>query len=375
MRVLQVTGSSAGGVGRHVRQVSELLAVSGHQVLLAGPADVVGPAAPPVRTAVVDITDRPRPQDALAVAELRRLGAGADVVHAHGLRAGALAAMAVRSVPRAPRLVVTLHNMPVGGRGVRTVAAGLERVVAAGADVVLGVSGDIVSRMRERGAGTAARALVPAPVRQPAGTDPADVRASLDMAPEEPLVVTVARLAPQKGLDLLLDAAAILAGPTTEARAGRHAGDSRGWRWVVLGEGPLREQVEARVRAEDLPVRLAGHRDDAPDVLAAADVVVSTATWEGQPLWLQEALGVGAAIVATDVGGTAEVTGDAAVLVPGEATALAEAVRQVLADPERQAGLREAASARAPMLPGPAEVLQQLEEIYRTSSAESPGPA
>ncbi|MFC7406947.1 glycosyltransferase family 4 protein [Georgenia alba] len=376
MRVLQVAGSSTGGVGRHVRDIGAMLAED-HTVLLAAPEDVVAQVnsvnstaqadGAALRTAVVDITDRPRPQDALAVADLRRLATGADVVHAHGLRAGALAAMAVRTLPGRPRLVVTLHNLPVGSRTVETIAAGLERVVAGGADVVLGVSGDLVDRMRERGARRTARALVPAPVRRPSGSDPARVRESLGVAAGERLVLTVARLAPQKGLDLLLAAAAILAGPRAAGRQGRHASGSQGWRWAVVGDGPLRSQLAGRAGVENLPVMLTGHRDDVPDLLAAADVVVSTATWEGQPLWLQEALAAGAAIVATDVGGTREVLDDAAVLVPGDdAPALAEAVRGVLADPDRQDALREAARRRAELLPTPAEVRAQLEEIYRT---------
>ena len=60
---------------------------------------------------------------------------------------------------------------------------------------------------------------------------------------------------------------------------------------------------QARIDAEHLPVRLLGHRDDVPDLLAAADVVVSSAVWEGQPVGIQEALHAGAAVVATDVGG------------------------------------------------------------------------
>ncbi|MPV39157.1 glycosyltransferase, partial [Georgenia subflava] len=200
MRVLQVTGSSAGGVARHAREISALLAAgeqppgalpstTSTRVVLAGPAEVLAPlghkgtrGAGRVRTAVVDIADRPRPQDLAAVARLRGLAAGADVVHAHGLRAGALAALAVRTLPDRPKLVVTLHNLPVGGARVQRVSAVLERVVAGGADVVLGVSGDLVARMRDRGAREVDRALVPAPVRPPAGVDAATVRRTLGLA-------------------------------------------------------------------------------------------------------------------------------------------------------------------------------------------------
>jgi len=385
MRVLQVTGSSAGGVGRHAREISALLAAGERAVgalpepgerpdtvVLAGPADVLEPlarepfrGADKVRTAVVDIADRPRAQDAAAVARLRRLAAGADVVHAHGLRAGALTVAALATLAHRPRLVVTLHNLPVGGPQVKAVAAVLERIVAHGADAVLGVSGDIVERMRRRGARSVDRALVPAPVRRPTGADPAVVRASLGLADGEHLALTVARLAPQKGLGLLLDAAALVAGPVEGSRSGRHAAASPGWRWVVAGDGPLHEELAARIMAEQLPVLLAGRRDDVPDLLAAADVVVSTATWEGQPIAVQEALRAGAAIVATDVGGTREVTGDAAALVPGgDSHAVAEAVRTVLGDQARREELRGRARARAEELPRPADVVAQLREIY-----------
>ncbi|MFD1506755.1 glycosyltransferase family 4 protein [Georgenia yuyongxinii] len=394
MRVLQLTGSSAGGVGRHAREVAALLGADG-PVVLAGPADVVTPAGPgesgagKVRAVVVDIADRPRPRDASAVRQVRRLAAGADVVHAHGLRAGALAVLAVRSLGRRrPRLVVTVHNLPVGGPRVRAVAAVLETLVARGADAVLGVSGDLVERMRARGAREVERALVPAPER-PASTVPAEqLREGLGLASGERLVLTVARLAPQKGLDLLADAAAILAGsdagpgaglgagrgagPDAAAPTGRHAEERTedgarrtGWRWVVVGDGPLREALARRARTEDLPILLTGRRDDVPDLLAAADAVVSTATWEGQPIAVQEALRAGAALVATDVGGTREVTGDAAVLVPaGDAPALAAAIRAVLSDDGRRAALRVAALERAAVLPGPADVLAQLQKVY-----------
>jgi glycosyltransferase involved in cell wall biosynthesis len=276
-------------------------------------------------------------------------------VHAHGLRAGALTVLAVRSRPaRRPRVVVTLHNLPVGGRAVRAVSAVLGRVVARGADVVLGVSGDLVDLARAQGARTAERALVPAPRRPAPAQDPRETRAALGLAADADLVVTVARLAPQKGLDTLVAAA---------AEAGRVRS---GLCWVVAGDGPLHDDLAARVAATGAPVRLLGRREDVAELMAAADVVASTAVWEGQPLAVQEALGLGAAVVATDAGGTREVTGDAAVLVPvGDAAALGAAVAAVLADGARRDALRAAARARAATLPALGDVLAQLDAHYR----------
>jgi glycosyltransferase involved in cell wall biosynthesis len=363
VRVLQVLGSSAGGVARHVAQLGEALSAPapdgpGWDVRVAGPtavaADVV-PAGSHVGFAAVEIADRPRPGDVGVARRLRTSARGADVLHAHGLRAGALAVLAVRTLPpgRRPRVVVTLHNLPVGGRAIRTVSAGLERVVAHGADVVLGVSGDLVDRAAGLGAAGAERALVPAPAHRAPTTDPAAVRDELGVGEAGHLVVTVARLAPQKGLGTLLDAAAAL-------RPGA------GSLWVVAGDGPLRGPLDVRIADERLPVRLLGRRDDVPDLLAAADVVVSTAVWEGQPLWLQEALAAGAPVVATDAGGTREVTGDdGAVLVPvGDAEALARAVRNLLDDPAARSALALRARERAAALPDVRAVVDQLRRVY-----------
>ncbi|WP_448060366.1 glycosyltransferase family 4 protein [Cellulomonas hominis] len=358
MRVVQVLGSSAGGVTRHVAQVAELLVRGGQaEVLVAGPSALRDRVASPgsgIRFAALEIAERPRLGDIGTVLRLRRLVRGTDVVHAHGLRAGAFAAMAVRGLRHRPRLVVTLHNLPVGGGRVQAVSAVLARVVARGTDVVLGVSGDIVRHTRARGAHAAERALVPAPAARPA-YPVGHVRERLGLQPGEPLVVTVARLAPQKGLDVLADAAGLLA----MARQGRPV------TWAVVGGGPLEEHLRARVAAERLPVVVLGERADAVDLLAAAYVVVSTAVWEGQPIAVQEALAVGVPLVVTDAGGTREVTGDAAVVVPvGDAGAVAAAVAGLLDDEPRRASLARASLARAAELPGPEEVLEQLVRVY-----------
>lgn len=376
-KVLQVLGSSAGGVARHVAQISAALAAAApvadrpaSTVRIAGPASVRPIVLPGETRDVgfepVEIADRPGPADVASVRRLRQLARGADVVHAHGLRAGALAALAVRGLRRSarPRLVVTLHNLPVGARAVRAVSQVLERIVARCADVVLGVSLDLVELARRRGARVVARALVPAPERRSARTPPEEVRAGLGLEPGQRLLVTVGRLAPQKGLETLCDAAALL-GADRQGPGAAGAGPDE-LVWVVAGGGPLEAMVRDQVAARSLPVRLLGFRDDAPDLLGAADVVVSTAVWEGQPLWLQEALGAGAAVVATDAGGTREVTGTAARLVPvGDAAAVAGAVRALLDDDTGLRTLREHALRRAAELPTVTDVVVSLLPFYR----------
>jgi len=134
---------------------------------------------------------------------------------------------------------------------------------------------------------------------------------------------------------------------------------------VVAGDGPERAALQARIEAQGLPVRLLGHRDDVADLLHAADVVVSSAFWEGQPVGLQEALHAGAAIVATDVGGTAAVVGEAALLVPsGDPVSLSRALRDVVLHGAVRDDLRSKAVERSADLPTREDALEAALTAY-----------
>ena len=358
-RILQVCGSAAGGVRAHLADCARLLAADGHDVIVEAPAAVLdGLDLEPARAEPLEIGPRPSLNDTLAVARLRRLGRRADVLHAHGLRAGALAALALGRRRRGrTRLVVTLHNLTVGGRLTTLVGDRLERLIARRADLVLAVSPDLAERARELGAPRVELAIIPAvPPQQPTEPDPSDPAAPEEAWPQEGArLLTVARLAPQKGLPLLLEAAAIL---SREVDAGRLTA----FTWALAGDGPGREQAAERIAAEQLPVALLGRRSDAPALMEAADIVVQTSLWEGQPLTIQEALRAGAAIVATDVGGTAVTARGGAVLVAPQAQAIAEALRTLLSDPEARTRAAEHARAAARRLPGLEDLAAQLRQ-------------
>ena len=356
LRIALVLGTSGGGVGSHVAALAAGLRADGHDVLVVGPAETeatFGFTQAGATFRAWEVSDRPRPGgDVLAVRRLGGLVAAADIVHAHGLRAGGLAVLALRTRrgPRPP-LVVTLHNALLAGGAVALAYGVLERLVARGASVVLGVSADVEERMRRLGARAVLPAVVPAPTAGPTSRDPALTRAELGA--DGPLVVTVGRLAEQKGLPLLLDAVALLAGRSPEPL------------FVVAGDGPLETDLRQRIAADRLPVRLLGRRDDVPDLLAAADVVVCPSSWEGQPLVVQEALRAGAPLVATAVGGIPALVGDAAVLVPyADATALAAAVAALLDDPVERAWLSATALARAATLPDDADAVRAVLAVY-----------
>lgn len=354
-RIVLALGTSAGGVGQHVRDLAGSFVAAGHEVLVAAPSQVrqhFGMVSTGAGVISLEVRDRPSPlQDAAASATLRRIADGADIVHAHGLRVGALAAL---SRPRSTPLVVTLHNAAPGGRVAGGIHAGLERIVSARADMVLGVSRDIEERMRALGATRVEHAVIAGPPPRDAHRDRAAVRAELRVPAAAALAVTVGRLAPQKRQDLLISAVA-LAG----------AGVARPLVLAIAGDGPLRAALQQQARSAGVDIRLLGHRSDVPDLLEAADVVVSSADWEGQPLWLQEALHAGAAVVATDAGGTAAVLGEAAVIVPtGDVRALAAAIADVASDGTTRDRLRSLAEARSAELPTVGDAAQAALTAY-----------
>ncbi|MFF4195814.1 glycosyltransferase [Nonomuraea sp. NPDC001831] len=364
MRVAFVMGTTSGGTGRHVRMLVEGLVQRGHQAAVVGPGSVEEAfsfRAAGATFAEVPVSDRPHPlNDLRAVLAIRRLTRDADVVHAHGLRAGALASLALRAFKtqgtsgregRGPGVVVTLHNALTAGGFVGFVYGVLERIVARGADRVLVVSPDLAERMTVLGAREVAEAVVPAPPLRPARRRPEEVREELG-AGDRPLVLTIGRLAQQKGLDTLLDVAA---GPW----------ESPAPLFAVAGEGPLRAELEDRIRSRSLPVLLLGDRDDVPDLLAAASVVVNCSRWEGLPLSLSEALMAGKPVVASDVGGIPWLVGDAGLLVPyGDAEGLRNALRKVLGEPGIARTMAEAAARRGRELPDGDDAVESVLGVY-----------
>jgi glycosyltransferase involved in cell wall biosynthesis len=280
-----------------------------------------------------------------------------DVVHAHGVRAGAVAAVAIGLTRRTarPALVVTMHNAPPAGRAASGLHGVLERVCTRRADQVLCASADLAARLQTRRAAVVEQIDVAAPPRRaPTAAEAAAARDELSAA-GRPVVLAVGRLAPQKGLDVLLAA----------ATRWRHR-DPRPVT-VIVGDGPLAGPLRAQAaRQADGDIRLLGARDDVPALLAAADVVVVPSRWEARALIVQEAMQAGRPIVASRVGGIPDLAGeDGALLVaPGDPAELAAAVTAVLDDPATAARLGSAARARAASFPSPEDALAAMLARY-----------
>ena len=150
----------------------------------------------------------------------------------------------------------------------------------------------------------------------------------------------VGRLSPEKNPQLFVRAAARVARQCPRAR------------FVVVGDGPLRAELEGVARDLGLgdAIRFEGIRDDMPGVYARLDVLALTSWHEGTPLVLLEAMASGIPVVATSVGGVPElIEADVTGLLsrPGDDVALATALLDLARDPARRARLGAGARARA----------------------------
>ncbi|MFF0449224.1 glycosyltransferase family 4 protein [Streptomyces sp. NPDC004609] len=347
LRTVQVLGGGSAGSSAHVRSLAAGLVARGVRATVCAPAelehlyDFTGAGA--------HFASVPRRSDPAAVAALRAACADADLVHAHGLHAGVRAALALSGL-RVP-LVVTWHTRAHddGARG--QVLRLLERRAARAAAVVLGTCSELVDRARRRGARDARLAPVTVPVPQGLRAE-GKARAELGVL-DRPLVMSFGSLVPHRGYGILLDAA-------------------RRWRELdpvplvlIAGEGRERGELERRIGEEGLPVRLLGCREDAVDLLSAADVAVLPSRWEARSLLAQEALRLGVPLVATSVGGVPELVGDAAELIPyGDAGALADAVSSLLADEPRRAALALAGRVQAATWQTEDETVAQVLSVY-----------
>jgi glycosyltransferase involved in cell wall biosynthesis len=127
------------------------------------------------------------------------------------------------------------------------------------------------------------------------------MRKELGIGTSYPVVGTVARLVTAKRLDYLLEAARTVCEAVPRAR------------FLIIGDGPLREELEGQALNLDLipeNVRFLGSRQDIPELLSSVDIFVLSSEREGLPVSLLEAMAASRPVVATQVGGIPQVIED-----------------------------------------------------------------
>jgi glycosyltransferase involved in cell wall biosynthesis len=264
-----------------------------------------------------------------------------QIVHTHAAKAGTLGRLAalLAGLGPGPRPIVihTFHGHSLTGYfppRTADIYRHIERWLAKRTDALIAVSDEVRDELVRLGVADAARFEV-----IPLGFDLRrfDVdgverdrrrhvfRHELGIADDLALVTLIARLVPIKRVDRFLRVAREV------------AAESPSVRFLIVGDGELRGQLQASPEATELDGRLtwAGFRRDIADVCFASDVVVLTSDNEGTPVSLIEARAAGTPVVGTRVGGVTSVISDVEagfVVDPDDEPALAMAITRVLDD-------------------------------------------
>jgi glycosyltransferase involved in cell wall biosynthesis len=250
-----------------------------------------------------------------------------DIVHAHDYKTDLLALLLAEFEQTLPLATVhgwTGHNWRerrLYYPGDRWILARYPRLIAVSREIkdCLVKSGARPERIAVVLNGIDPARFVRNPSREPAA------RAALGWEPGQILIGAVGRLEPQKRFDLLIEAVRTVRDDHPEVRL------------VIAGDGSLRKDL-SDLAARRLPsdaCKFVGQIDDVGQFHHGLDLLVQSSDYEGTPNAVLEAMAFETPIVATDVGGTAELVRhdeDGLIVPPGNVRVLADSIRQVLSD-------------------------------------------
>lgn len=285
-----------------------------------------------------------------------------DVVHTHKSKAGALGRIAAW-ITRVPVRVHTFHGQVFEGyfsEGTSKNIVRVERFLSTLSHGVLAISPALREELERdyRIAHPGKLRVVPLGLDLEALARPKEKRRlqrELDLPEDAPAVGIVGRLVPIKNQALFLRAAAKIATRIPELQV------------FVVGGGELEGSLKALAKELGLNAHFTGSQSDMAEVYASLDAVALSSDNEGTPVVLIEALAAGVPVVATDVGGVADVLAGGAHgrLVPaGDEDALAEAITATVLDPPSPAA-REAARAHVLTHYSAERLCSDLEALYR----------
>jgi glycosyltransferase involved in cell wall biosynthesis len=264
-----------------------------------------------------------------------------DIVHAHDYKTNVLAWLLARFERVIP--LSTVHGWTGSSRRERLVYYPIDKRLLGWFPAAIAVSEQIRQELLRHGAkpdrvrtilnGIDQKRFTRDPARTPL------VRASLGLDPGTTVIGAVGRLESEKRFDVLIDAVAALRTAQSHVTL------------MIVGDGSLRGALASQIDRLQLgqSCRLLGHRDDVVDLHHAFDLFVQSSDYEGTPNAVLEAMALGTPVVATDVGGTAQLIRhgiDGLIAPPGDVEALTRAIEQALTDEAGRAARARAARRR-----------------------------
>ncbi len=297
------------------------------------------------------------------------------VVHTHAAKAGTLGRVAsilasvVRPMRTRPVRVHTFHGHSLTGYFSPRVSAVyrlIEKVLARRTDRLIAVSEEVRDELVTMGVAESAKFVV-IPLGFDlerflrTGTGRAEardaVRLEMDLQPDAVVVTLIARLVPIKRVDRFLRAARILS-------------ETSGVRFLIVGDGELRDELVRSDDAQALAGRLtwAGFRRDIAEVCFASDIVVLCSDNEGTPVSLIEASAAGVPVISTRVGGAAKVVRDGVtgrLVQADDGSALAAAIAELACDTDLRKRIGAAAREHAVTTFSLDRLVRDIDDLYR----------
>ena len=354
LRITHILEATIGGTARHLVDVGGGLAAAGfavEAVVSLRRTEAFREQARQLAAAGVSLVEVPMAREVAPTADIaalwrmaRHLRRGRPhVVHTHSSKAGILG-RAAAALAGVPVIVHTPHAFAFQmrtGRAQRALYLALERWAARRTTCLVAVSHAEAARAAAAGYSPTRVAVIDTGDTPAAALCPAEgaaLRRELGIDAAAPLVLFAGRLVAQKAPEVLVRAAVAVLQSMPDAV------------FLLAGEGPLRPALEEEIRraGRDTSIRLLGHREDVPRLLAGANAFALPSRWEGFPYALLEAMNAGLPVVGADIPPLREVVrpGENGTLVPpDDAGALAAALCDLLGNPERAGGLGAAGRA------------------------------
>lgn len=305
-------------------------------------------------------------KDALATWHLYQLMKSAQytIVHTHSSKAGILGRLAARWAG-VPIIIHTVHGWSFHDHmntGLRWVYVILERIAASISDMMIVVSDRDIQKGVNENIGRSRqyrliRSAIPLDDFNPDKVDRSTVRQELGIPGDVPVLGNVGRFSPQKNPLDWVEVAIRVAQLIPNCH------------FLMVGDGPLRPEVEEKIRIAGISDRtiLTGLRRDVPRMMAAIDVFLLTSLWEGLPRVIPQSMAMGIPVVANRADGTVEAIKDGVtgyLCRPGDLDQMAEYCVMLLNDKDLQQemGLKGQVSACSEF--SLTRMISQIEALY-----------
>ena len=275
--------------------------------------------------------------DGLAGWRLRRLVRREryDLVHFHTARAHALSpwlhALPVR------RLVTRRMDYPIKAGWLHRFLYGRQ------VDMVIAISAGVAAALGTAPVSDRPIRIIPSGIDTkqflPTASQRMAIRRQYGLGEDTTVILMAGALTKRKSPHTLIEAAAQLHSRCRQSQYAQQTDQALSLHYLICGAGPLRQELQARVRALGLAsvFHFAGFCRDLPAYLAAADIFVHTPVWEGLGVAVIEALAAGLPVVASRVGGIPELItdGETGLLIPAQdPSALCNALLQCVRHPD-----------------------------------------